>query len=144
MGIESPINFTSPDGKIEKPRTLREYITATKTQVNKQNERINSSGDTGNLSARTLELGDEASRLDAFVEWKGAEVLDQPIGVAIEGFEEFIREHNAEHKKKFSGKNINTLSLDDQVDAGDLSRAADILEKIVSRMTKFEQGQLYK
>jgi len=93
---------------------------------------------------RTLELKDEAGRLEAFVDCKGSEVLDQPIGPAIDQFQEFIKEHQNEYKEKFGGKKVNSLNFDEQVDAGDLSRGSDILGKIVGRMTRFEQGQLYK
>lgn len=140
MGFESPNN---QDGNIEKPRTLKEYIEAVKAQIEKQDKKINSDKDIGNLIQRTLELKDEAERLEAFVDWKGSEVLDQSIGVAIEGFEEFIKEHEDEYKEKTGGKNVDSLSLDEQADAGDSIRASDTLGKIVDRMTRFEQGQLY-
>lgn len=144
MGIESPKSFNSPDGNIEKPRTLKGYIEGVKTQIEQQDKKINSSTDSGNLIERTLELKDEAERLEAFVDWKGSEVLDQPIGSAIEQFQEFIKEHENEYKEKTGGKEINSLSLVEQADAGDAARASDILGKIVSRMNQFEQGQLYK
>jgi len=48
MGIESPKSFNSPDGNIEKPRTLKEYLEAVKAQIEKQDKMINSSDNVGN------------------------------------------------------------------------------------------------
>ena len=141
MGLDSPKDFHAQDGAVEKPKTLRAYVEAVKTQIDKQNKIIREKPDAGNLIPKTLELSDEVRRLDALVDWKGVEILDQPIEMAISVLEEGAGEHDTEYKEKFSGEGPHILKVN--VEAGDLVEASNVLGKIVSRMTQFEQGQLY-
>ena len=109
MGLNSPKSFTSTDGAVEKPKTLRAYIEAIKVQL-ERNEK--------------LELKDEFDRLNSFVELKGVEILDQPIGIAISDFEKLIEENENEYKEKFGEVKISVSGgTDMDAEAGDLTRA---------------------
>ncbi|MBA3733558.1 hypothetical protein H0W91_04285 [Patescibacteria group bacterium] len=156
MGFESPT--TSPDGNIEKPKTFKDYYDRVKIEIERIEKRsVDLKGKEFESAFALLNtLKDELGRLDGYVsmytgsldrfddlseqgkEQVIAKYLERPLSSIVDDFAKFVEEKNQEYKEKFGGKNINELFGDEEQEAKDLIESSDILDKISSRMTKFE------
>lgn len=146
MGMESPTNFTSPDGAVEKPKTLGAYYEKLDDLLQRQEKQDRESSQAGKpfnkpLFDRILTLRDEKSRLQHLVEDEG--MSDKPIGEVRDMLTEALSEANKKYEKVANMKRNGEYVEPELQDEFELLPAhIDTLDKIISRMDLFEQGQL--
>lgn len=161
MGFESPTNFSSTDGNVEKPKTLKEYydwLKSERDRIHKLSVDKEGTEFTG-LFERMTSYQDELERLDGYVDMYTnslprfddldeagkksvvSNYFNRPIAEVIDDYSGFIRQKNTEYKEKVGSRKITELYGEEEQEAKDLVESEDVLGKIVSRMEKFHQGQ---